>query len=185
MSAENAEPVFTDGEVVTVDPTGVDLTIEWAKGSRFGKANPEDCYKEVVEVANAFGGKPPDGALMEKAKNKKSAMHQLFDWNKNVAAKKWWIHTERLIKAQLVYIKKGTYERKVHQIRVLTKIKETTEDGKKVNVFYNTFDVLKDPEKKKQLLERAKHDMRIFQNRYELLEELSEVMDPIKAFLDK
>lgn len=185
MDAENAKPVFTNGEVITIDPTGVDLAIEWAKGSHFGKANPEDCYKEVVEVADAFGGRPPDGALMEKARDKNSAMHKLFDWDKDVAARKWWVHTERMIKAQLVYIRKGTYERKVHQIRVLTKIKETTEDGKKVNVFYNTFDVLKDPEKRKQLLQRAERDMKIFQSRYELLDELSEVMNPIKAFLDK
>ena len=45
MDAEKTKPVFTDGEVITVDPTGVDLAIEWAKGSHFGKANPEDCYK--------------------------------------------------------------------------------------------------------------------------------------------
>ena len=184
MDGEKMEPVFSGGEVITLAPTGEDLAIAWARGSRFGKADPEACYAEVMEVVDAFNGTPPNGALIEKAKDKNSAMHVLFDWEDKEAAYKWRVHTERQIKAQLCYVHKGKKVRKVHQIRALTNIKETTEEGEKITVIYNTFEVLKDPEKKKQLVERARRDMMTFKNRYELLEELSSVIDPIKTFLD-
>ena len=42
-----------------------------------------------------------------------------------------------------------------------------------------------DPEMREQLLERARKDMRTFEQRYRLLKELSSVIDPIQAFLNK
>ena len=166
-------------------PQDMELTIVWAKGSRFGRADPEKCYEEIVKVAETFGGIPPEGALMERAQDKMSAMHVLFDWDKDVAARKWGIHTERMIRAQLVYVDKRQKVRKEYQIRVFSKVKETDSEGKSINVFYNTFDVINDPEKRKQLLVRADKDMRTFEQRYRLLEELSTVIDPIQAFLNK
>ena len=168
-----------------VAPTEARLALTWAKGSRFGKADAEACYNEIVEVADAFGGTPPEGALMEKARDKSSALHDLFDWDQAVAAKKWWVHTERLIKAQIVYVREGTKVREQHQIRAFTNIKEIDSEGNSIGVYYDTFDVINDPEKRKKLLTRAMRDMETFKKRYGLLEELSSVIDPIEAFLNK
>jgi len=49
MDGEKTEPVFSGGEVISLAPTGEDLAIAWARGSRFGKADPEACYAEVME----------------------------------------------------------------------------------------------------------------------------------------
>tara|TARA_R100001163_G_scaffold58383_1_gene46695 strand:+ start:410 stop:961 length:552 start_codon:yes stop_codon:yes gene_type:complete len=183
MDAERQQVFSSEGPINNTPRS--ELTIAWAKGSRFGKADPEKCYEEIVEVAEAFGGIPPEGALMQRAQDKSSAMHELFDWDVDVAARKWGVHTERLIRAQLVYVEKRQKVRKEYQIRVFSKIKETDSEGKSINVFYNTFDVMDDPEMRKQLLERARKDMRTFEQRYRLLKELSSVIDPIQVFLNK
>ena len=172
-----------NGDVVV--PTGAELALAWAKGSRFGKANAEACYNEIIEVADAFGGTPPDGALTEKARDKGSALNGLFDWDEKQAATKWWVHTERQIKSQIVYIKEGTKTSELIQIRAFTNIKETDAEGNSIGVYYDTFDVINDPQKRKKLLTRAMLDMEAFKKRYGLLEELSSVIDPIEAFLDK
>ena len=64
-------------------------------------------------------------------------------------------------------------------------LSQTDAEGNSIGVYYDTFDVINDPQKRKKLLTRAMRDMETFKKRYGLLEELSSVIDPIEAFLDK
>ena len=76
-------------------------TVEWKIGSVF-KAAPTLALREVQKVNNDYGGEPPDGALVEHARDVNSVLHHDFEWDDTIAAHKQRVETEKKIKRSLV-----------------------------------------------------------------------------------
>ena len=160
-------------------------TVEWQIGSVF-KADPTLALREVQKVNNDYGGEPPDGALVEHARDVNSVLHNDFEWDDTIAAHKQRVETEKKIKRSLVYVCRRELDQpeEAKVVRVFSSVKRTDEDGYTTRFYLNTVDAMKDPVYREQIIANAQRELQQFHNKYHSLLELADVLDPIKKRLD-
>ena len=160
-------------------------TVEWKIGSVF-KADPTLALREVQKVNNDYGGEPPDGALVEHARDVNSVLHHDFEWDDTIAAHKQRVETEKKIKRSLVYVcrRESDQPEEAKVVRVFSSVKRTDEDGYTTRFYLNTVDAMKDPVYREQIIANAQRELQQFHNKYHSLLELADVLDPIKKRLD-
>ena len=165
--------------------SGPEQTVEWKIGSVF-KADPTLALREVQKVNNDSGGEPPDGALVEHARDVNSVLHNDFEWDDTIAAHKQRVETEKKIKRSLVYVcrRESDQPEEAKVVRVFSSVKRTDEDGYTTRFYLNTVDAMKDPVYREQIIANAQRELQQFHNKYHSLLELADVLDPIKKRLD-
>jgi hypothetical protein len=161
-----------------------DNNVAWKKGAVF-KADPKLAMREVEAVNKAHNGAAPDGALVEQSRCENTVLHDEFEWDDAIAAHKQRVQTEKDIKRSLVYVctKDALVDDVPKTVRVFTNVKTTNDEGKVVRSYLNTIDAMKDPEYREQILEQAKRELDQFITKYESLNELADVLNPIKDYL--
>ena len=107
--------------------------------------------------------------VVDFARDKKTALHNKFEWNNGKAADKYRLQQARqLITVYVEYINTGSETKEV-QVYV-----SLTPDRKKTNGGYRkTIDILSNKVQKKQLLEDAYYELQTFVNKYGHLQELA------------
>jgi hypothetical protein len=65
----------------------MEKVIQWKQGSKM-TGSAEGAYKEVQQIIKREGGATP-AAVLDRARNKRSALHRHFDWDDGIAAEKW------------------------------------------------------------------------------------------------
>ena len=165
--------------------SGPEQTVEWKIGSVF-KADPTLALREVQKVNNDYGGEPPDGALVEHARDVNSVLHNDFEWDDTIAAHKQRVEAEKKIKRSLVYVcrRESDQPEEAKIVRVFSNVKRTDEDGYTTRFYLNTVDAMKDPVYREQIIANAQRELQQFHNKYHSLLELADVLDPIKKRLD-
>ena len=155
------------------------------KGSVF-KADAKAALKEIEALNKRHGGHAPDGSLVEHARNPKSVLHNDFEWDDAVAGDKYRLNTEKKIKRSLVVVTEKLNDDQVEptEIRLFQRVNVECNDESK-RLWLNTFDMLKDPEGRKIIIETARKELNAFRNKYKSLTELSDVLEPINLFLKK
>ena len=159
--------------------------VKWRKGSFF-KADAKAALKEIEALNKRHGGYAPDGSLVEHARSPKSVLHNDFEWDDSVAGNKYRLNTEKKIKRSLVVVTDGLNngQSEPTEIRLFQRAKIEC-GGKPQRIWLNTFDMLKDPEGRQQLVDNAKKELEAFTHKYKALSELSDVLEPISLFLKK
>ena len=159
--------------------------VKWRKGSFF-KADANAALKEIEALNKRHGGYAPDGSLVEHARNPKSVLHNEFEWDDEVASNKFRLITEKNIKRSLVVVteKLNDGQAEPTEIRLFQRAKVECK-GKPQRIWLNTFDMMKDPHGRQQLVDNAKKELEAFTNKYKSLTELSDVLEPINLFLKK
>ena len=159
--------------------------VKWRKGSFF-KADAKAALKEIEALNKCHGGYAPDGSLVEHARSPKSVLHNDFEWDDSVAGNKYRLNTEKKIKRSLVVVTEKLNEDQIEptEIRLFQRAKIEC-GGKPQRIWLNTFDMLKDPEGRQQLVDNAKKELEAFTHKYKALSELSDVLEPINLFLKK
>ena len=159
--------------------------VKWRKGSVF-KADAKAALKEIEALNKRHGGHAPDGSLVEHARNPKSVLHNDFEWDDAVAGDKYRLNTEKKIKRSLVVVTEKLNDDQVEptEIRLFQRVNVECNDESKP-LWLNTFDMLKDPEGRKIIIETARKELNAFRNKYKSLTELSDVLEPINLFLKK
>ena len=165
------KPAYTEGK--------------WRKGAFF-KADAKAALKEIEALNKCHGGYAPDGSLVEHARSPKSVLHNDFEWDDSVAGNKYRLNTEKKIKRSLVVVTEKLNEDQIEptEIRLFQRAKIEC-GGKPQRIWLNTFDMLKDPEGRQQLVDNAKKELEAFTHKYKALSELSDVLEPISLFLKK
>ena len=158
--------------------------VKWKTGSVF-KADPDLALYEIEQLDEANGGKAPDGALVEHAKNPKSVLHNEFEWDDSIAGYKYRLETERKIKRSFVVVREDITAQNDNpfEIRVFQRATIQSENDAPRRIWWNTFDMLKDPCGREQLLGNARKELNQFRNKYQALTELSDILNPIEEFL--
>ncbi len=110
--------------------------------------------------------------VVEAARDKKSPLHNQFDWNDTLAAKKWRIEQARELLRVTVMLLPGVKD----PIRAFVSL--STEKGYRM-----TANVLANVTFRSQLLEDALKEMRAFERKYAHLKELADVIKEMKAIL--
>jgi hypothetical protein len=159
--------------------------VKWRKGSFF-KADANAALKEIEALNKRHGGYAPDGSLVEHARSPKSVLHNDFEWNDEIAGNKFRLITEKKIKRSLVVVteKLSDGQPEPTEVRLFQRAKIEC-GGKPQRIWLNTFDMLKDPEGRQQLVDNARKELEAFTHKYKALSELSDVLEPINLFLKK
>ena len=109
--------------------------------------------------------------IVEEAKKETSPLHRHFTWDRDEAAKKCWRREAHYLRkaVQVVFKHKDGSDAPVRAFVTLEPI------SRREPVFMKIEDVLNDPEARARHLENALADLRVWELRYELLSELSEI----------
>lgn len=142
--------------------------VEW-KVKGLWKADAEAVYREITALGDSFS--PAD--IVEAARDESSELHKCFEWNDEVAAQKWRLHTARMLVNQLV-IRTETSDNIPVAVRVISSASE-------VNTYVPTKMLIKSESDYADLLARAKRELQAFQQKYSTLTELQDIFTAIDA----
>lgn len=142
--------------------------VEW-KVKGLYKADAETVYREITSLGDKFS--PED--IVEAARDESSELHKCFEWNDEVAAQKWRLHTARMLVNQLV-VRTKTSDNIPVAVRVISSASE-------VNTYVPTKMLIKSESDYADLLARAKRELQAFQQKYSTLSELQEIFTAIDA----
>lgn len=130
--------------------------------------------QELNRIASENGGilRPED--VVNEAENKNSPLHDCFDWNDKSAA-----HAHRLEQARrLIRVIVNVIPSSDRQERVWVNLKNERNDEE--GGYRTMVSVLSESDLRSQLLEQAMDDMEYFTEKYQHLQELSEVFSSMK-----
>ena len=115
--------------------------------------------------------------LLEEAKKKRSPFHKFFDWNDEAAAESWRLHQSRLLinEVKVTILEKEVYAFENVSVVIEEGSLQTERQYKPV------YEISQNPLQKDQLLNRALRELSYWRNKYNYLEELSEIF----AVIDK
>ena len=130
----------------------------------------EAVKKELELIVKKEGSLSPH-KVVEFAKDKKTALHEYFEWDDTEAAQQWRIHQARMLIRVVVTI--IPFEGKEIECREYVSLRSERQEG----IGYRPMiSVLKHEDLRKELLEDAYEEMRYFRDKYRGLKELEEVV---------
>jgi len=132
------------------------------------KADPEQVGKELERLGDNISTKE----VVQLAKNESSALHNLFEWNNDVAAEKY-----RIIQAQKI-IRNIVFEDRTEKHG--TEIRVMFSSGEHDGVYHPAKVVFTNKTAYEDLLQRALAELQAFKKKYECLTELSEILSLIE-----
>ncbi len=128
------------------------------------KANPQKIGEELARVAKANSGHLTPKAVVETAKNPRSSLHKLFEWDDAKAADSWRLEQAREI-VRVIRISEDDAE----PVRAFLSI------GDKAGTSYRTAsDVSASRDLQLAVLRQAERDLEAFERRYRDLEDICE-----------
>ena len=139
--------------------------VEWKIEGLFKDVDPQKVYEEIGE-----NNITPE-EILEKAKNPSLELHKCFEWDDSKAAYKYRIQQARTIVCNLVIVHEEIKERP----RAFYNL--TFEKAE----YHPTVMILKKPDEYQALLEKARGELKAFQNKYKILKELKPIFDVIDA----
>ena len=136
--------------------------VEW-KIKGLYKADAETVYKEITALGDSFS--PAD--IVQAARNESSELHKCFEWDDSVAAEKYREHQARMVITQLV-VRTETTDNTPVSVRVISSASER-------NSYVPTKMLIRSEPEYADLLERAKRELRAFQQKYVAVVELQDI----------
>lgn len=136
--------------------------VEW-KIKGLYKADAETVYKEITALGDSFS--PAD--IVEAARNESSELHKCFEWDDSIAAEKYREHQARMVVAQLV-VRTETTDNTPVSVRVIS-------SANAMNSYMPTKMLIRSEPEYADLLERAKRELRAFQQKYITVVELQDI----------
>lgn len=127
--------------------------------------------EKVANEIDSLATKTPQTILDYAKHNQDSELHKCFEWNDTVAAEKYRLYQARQIVLNLVYTN-DTKKEEPTKLRVFYR-QESTNDYQPTKL------LVKNEDSYKQLLNKAKSELRAFKEKYKMLTELEEIFDLI------
>ncbi len=124
--------------------------------------------KELEQLAASHRVLKPE-MVIEFAKNKRTALHECFEWNESKAAHLWRLEQARALIRVLVTVEHGS---KKAPIRALVSLKSDRYNG---GGYRSIEAVMRSPKMYAELLDEALAELRAIQVKYQRLRELKRV----------
>ncbi len=135
------------------------------------KADAGVVGNEIQSIGEQFTTKD----IVNKAKDKNTQLHKLFEWNDKIAGKKYREIQAGDIIRNLVVVKVDTETGTSKK----TNIRVFVSDNRRNGVYKSITVVLRQQDEYERLLEQAYKELQAFKDKYENLSELSEIFDLI------
>ena len=156
------------------------MVYKWKEGSRI-KASAEDVGREIAELGPAVEAK----AVVKKARDKKSAMHDAFEWDDAAAADEYRLTQAReIMRSLVVVVEKADEPEGTTTIRAYEHV-DLGEDAEPRMAYVPTSRALKVPELRAQVIARLDSDIAEAERTAEKYEYLSAKLGTVKKRLAK
>lgn len=131
----------------------------------FYKADASKVLNELSELGNEYSLSD----VVEKAKDKNSEMHSIFEWDDSVAGEEYRkIQAGKMVRNLVIVRNDETEER--------TNVRYFVSTGKRDSTYTPTRLVIRNQDAYEKLLERAYAELRAFKEKYSTLSELEEIL---------
>ena len=141
--------------------------------------NPADVAGKVLtQLRESEAGLTPE-SLVDASRDESAPLHNEFEWNDSVAAEKYRREQARYIIRHLI-IEEVELEEPKH-----VKDRAFVYTGNTKTGYVSLKDALENKTWRRKLLDAAKRDMNYFVDKYDRLEELSNVIEPMKQILSQ
>lgn len=138
------------------------------------RKNGSDIQKELQSIAQKHGGVVNPHAVVAFARNPKTALHSRFQWDDTRAAHLYRIEQARCLLRVFVTVHEET--KRPYKVWASLPSDRTKQGGYRMTV-----DIMSHAARRQELLEMALAELRVFQEKYQSLKELSAVFDAIKT----
>jgi len=156
---------------------------------------PLTVSEELLFLKDTNGGLLDPAKVVDYARNPDTALHTRFEWDDSKAAEDYRLwQARKIISLELVVIRQNIGE----VAQIVVNLEERTNKDKPVRAFVSLkqdrrgdeacgyrsiYDVLSDEGLRKQLLDEARGDMRMFKKKYDTLNELAKVFSAMEEVL--
>lgn len=157
---------------------------EAASGSHISDDQAQRYGKRIDELKAKYGYAAAE-VIVEDAKKPDSPLHDYFLWNKDKASYEYWLNQARYLLRSIVIRIVGREESKpIRAYFNVTASQELKEVGIK-QIYVGAEDVARNRAYKEEVIAQARAELELWADRYQIYQELSEIVAEIKAFLKK
>lgn len=135
--------------------------------------------EELREIARMNKGVLKTSDVVDYARDNNTTLHKCFEWDDSLAAEKYRLEQAKLIvRVQMIDVPIDKESRTV-KVREYFSLTEKRGDGE----YKKLVDIIKTRPYREQLLADARNELRSFQEKYSILEELCEVHTAIRKYI--
>lgn len=140
--------------------------------------------EELAEIQRQNNGLLDPQMVVDYARNPETALHSRFEWDDTEAAEKYRLWQARqIIRMELVVIEEPVTKQTIQIRQYVSLPSDRIITGRERKGYREITSVLKDDEKRQELFEAAKQDMIIFKRKYQMLQQVSKVINAIDEIL--
>lgn len=146
---------------------------KWKPRFPSNNVDPKEAFYCLKEIKKERGTLTPEHVL-ESARDKKSVLHDLFDWSDTVAAEKWRKEQARKIIQSIVVVYESSNDSQpqAYMCRLFHSVKAKSTDDDKAGTLENVYEdiptIRKNEDYKQQVIENAMRELVGWRNRYAL-----------------
>ena len=153
---------------------------KWKSGFRGSSIMPADkAFDELEKIRKKNDGELHATDVVEAARSNRHKLHKLFEWDDSVAAEKHRESQARVVIRSIV-IERPELQNEETRTYELQKSKTTP----RAQSYTTTEELMKDPEARAELLQRALGELLAIRRRYHGLQELSIVFRDVDKLLE-
>jgi len=162
------------------------VSIKAAIGSRLSDEDAKKAYTVLQRLLKKNGGKFTPKQVLEAARNKRSPLHGLFDWDDSTAAEKWRVHQARILIASIKYdVKTSTIEFEQRAFERIVSSREELPLALPGPGYISIAAATNIPSFEQQLLEQAMKQLQLFKERYAKCSEVFTTLRPVFQAIDR
>ena len=136
---------------------------------------------EILDVKNTQGLTAK--ALVERAKDKKSPLHDLFEWNNKLCGHRW---REQQARVLINEVKIKIDSKEIYAFENVEIYVENKEEGEIKEKQYKQYsEIIDDEVLRKQIILRAYKQLAYWKEKYSIYSEFSEIIESIESFETK
>lgn len=140
--------------------------------------------EELAEIQRQNNGLLDPQKVVDYARDPETALHSRFEWDDTEAAEKYRLWQARqIIRMELVVIEEPVTKQTIQIRQYVSLPSDRIITGRERKGYREITSVLKDDEKRQELFEAAKQDMIIFKRKYQMLQQVSKVINAIDEIL--
>ena len=151
---------------------------EWS-GYKF--AVPAQIVGAECERIEKETGSVTSESLVNSARSKTSAIHNLFEWDNKIAGEKWRLQQAKVVLSCLKVSIVKDEESEPKKVRAYLNANQTDSRAE----YFNVQKTMQNISLREGVLRRAEKELRYFIDKYRTLTELSKVFDAIDSYFDE
>ena len=133
-----------------------------------------------LEKIEARDGEITPQAVVDEARPEGSALHKIFEWNDEKAAEQYRIHQAKTF-IRCVVVKPLPEDKVKEPVRMFINRNTIDEGQTKTGSYINYRSAFENPDAREVILSNAKHELKIFRQKYYKLKELAAVFEAIDS----